>query len=389
MNMKKNKLISALLLAGNLFLCGCSQALPAQKTATVAPPQVTREEKIKKFISQMTAEEKVGQMLLAGLPGPDYDGTAQTLIQDYHVGGIIHFDRNLVSGEQIGALNGKLQGAAKETGHHIPLFIAVDQEGGQVVRMGDTLPDAPSAASIGETGNPELAKNWAAKTAVGLKQYGFNTNFAPVADLGFTNRRSYGTTASEVTPFVLGAIEGYKENKVLCSLKHFPGIGRAAIDPHNDTSEITATQKELASTDMVPFLTAINKLPHDSFMVMVSHLVYPAYEKVPASVSRVHLTNLLRKEWQYQGIIITDDMAMGGLANVYAPEEAGVLAIDAGADILLSCNPPMTPAIYRGFLQAVKSGEISEERINESVYRILSAKETLGIWQLDEASGIK
>jgi beta-N-acetylhexosaminidase len=130
-------------------------------------------------------------------------------------------------------------------------------------------------------------------------------------------------------------------------------------------------------------------MPHENFMVMVSHLVYPAYEKVPASVSRVFMTNVLRKEWQYKGIIITDDMAMGGLANVYAPEEMGVLAIDAGADMLLSCNPPMTPAIYQSVLAAVKNGDISQQRIDESVYRILSAKEILGIWQLDEASGIK
>ncbi len=389
MNMKKTKIISVALLIANFLFCGCSQALPAKEAKTQIAPKITREEKIKKFISQMTPEEKVGQMMIVGLPGSLYDETAQTVVGEYHVGGIIHFDRNLTSGEQIAALNKQLQGAAKETGHHIPLFIAVDQEGGQVVRMGDTLPNAPSAAALGETGQPAQAKDWAAKTALGIKKYGFNTNFAPVADLGFTNRRSYGSTAQEVTPFVLAAAEGYKENKVMCSLKHFPGIGRAAVDPHKDTSEITASQQELATTDLVPFLTVVNKMPQDNFMIMVSHLVYPAYEKVPASVSRMLLTNLLRKEWQYKGIIITDDMAMGGLANVYAPEEAGVLAIEAGADILLSCGPGMTPAIYTSVLQAVKNGDIPRQRIDESVYRILSAKEVLGIWQLDEADGIK
>jgi len=387
--MGKSKIWVTVLLCSNFLFCGCGQALPAQQTALATKPKITREEKIKKIISQMTPEEKVGQMMLVGLPGPNYDETAQTMVKEYHVGGIIQFDRNMISGKQIAAFNGQLQGAAKETGQHIPLFIAVDQEGGQVVRMGDTLPDAPSEASIGATGQPATAKEWAVKTAIGIKQHGFNTNFAPVADLGFTNQRSYGTTAQTVTPFVLAAVEGYKENNVMCALKHFPGIGRAAVDPHNDTSEITASQKDLAATDQIPFLTVINKMPHENFMVMVSHLVYPAYEKVPASVSRVFMTNVLRKEWQYKGIIITDDMAMGGLANVYAPEEMGVLAIDAGADMLLSCNPPMTPAIYQSVLAAVKNGDISQQRIDESVYRILSAKEILGIWQLDEASGIK
>ena len=374
----------------NFLFCGCGQVFPAQQAAIpVTEQKNTREAKIKKLISQMTPEEKVGQMMIVGLPDSQYGETAQTLIKDYHVGGIVQFDRNITSGEQILKLNGQLQSAAQTTGCRIPLFIAVDQEGGQVVRGGDILPAAPSAAAIGATRQPAIAKSWAVKTAEGLKQYGFNTNFAPVADLGFTNQRSYGNTAQKVTPFVLAAVEGYGDNKVMCALKHFPGIGRAAVDPHHDTSEIAVSQEELSATDQLPFLTVINKIPNEKFMVMVSHLVYPAYEKVPASVSRVLLTKVLRKVWQYKGIIITDDMAMGGLANVYAPEEMGILSVAAGTDILLSCNPSMTPAIYQSVVRAVKAGEIPQSRIDESVYRILSAKEDLGIWQLDEAGGIK
>ena len=387
--MKKNKMFSTLLLISSFLFCGCSQAGPVQPVPEQAPIKETKEEKIKKFISTMTPEEKVGQMFIVGLPGPEYDTKAQTFIQEYHVGGVIQFDRNLTSGEQTSKFNQKLQEAAGETGKKIPLFIAVDQEGGQVVRMGDTLPNAPSAADIGNTGQPLEAKNWAVRTAQGIKEYGFNTNFAPVADLGFTNRRSYGTTAQGVTPFVLAAVEGYKEQQVLCALKHFPGIGRAVVDPHKDTSEITASRQAMASTDLLPFLTVVNKEPAENFMIMVSHLVYPAYEKVPASVSRVLLTEVLRKEWNYQGLIITDDMAMGGLANVYAPEEMGLLVINAGADLLLSCNPDMTPALYQSVLQAVKNKEITINRLDESVYRILKVKEKLGIWQLDEGKGIK
>ena len=387
--MLKNKALTAALVASSLLFCGCSQAGPVKAPEAAPVVRESKETKIKKFISTMTPEEKVGQMMIVGLPESTYDTVAETVIKEYHVGGVVLFDRNLISGEQTLKLNQKLQTEAVASDKNIPLFIAVDQEGGQVVRMGDTLPNAPSAADIGNTGQPQEAKNWAVRTAEGIKKYGFNTNFAPVADLGFTNRRSYGTTAPAVTPFVLAAVEGYKDSKVLCSLKHFPGIGRAAVDPHNDTSEITASQKELADTDMVPFLTVVNKVPQDSFMIMVSHLVYPAYEQVPASVSRVLLTDVLRKHWKYEGIIITDDMAMGGLANVYAPEEAGVLAIDAGVDILLSCDPSMTPALYESVVKAVKNGEIPQERIDASVYRILAAKANLGIWQLDGASGIQ
>jgi len=355
-----------------LLLNGCSQAATPPKPSALE----LRQQKIQDLVAKMTVEEKVGQMMIVGIPGPTADTTALDMIRKYHVGGIIHFDRNLESPEQVEKLNVTLQSQAAAENMPIPLFICVDQEGGNVARMRDYLPVAPSAAAIGAQGNPQLARDWAVKTAEGLRKAGFNTNFAPVADLGFTNNRSYGTEAEQVIPFDKAAIEAYAANDFMCSLKHFPGIGRAPVDPHMDTSEIAGSQEELLATDMLPFRTVVEQEPNYDFMVMVSHLVYPAFEEVPASVSKVLLTDILRQKWGYKGIIITDDMAMGGLANVYPTEKMGILAVQAGVDILLSCdgNPDMTITIYNSVLEAVKAGTIPIEKINASVERILTAK---------------
>lgn len=389
--MKKAKggRIASLCLCLFLLVVGCKQGASSQ--VEPAPKVPTHAELLADYVSKMSVEAKVGQMLLVGILGTEYGSTAKNLVENLQVGGIIHFDRNLDEGTQVQSLNNNLQRGAKLTPNQIPLFIAVDQEGGQVARMRGTLLVAPAAASLGEIGNPKEVESWAVKTAVSLKQYGFNTNFAPVADLGLTNRRSYGTTPATVTPMVEAALEGYAQEKMMCSVKHFPGIGKMMVDPHLDTSNVNASRAELESNDMAPFLAMVNKRPADSFMIMVSHLVYPAFDKEPSSVSKVFLTDILRQQWQYQGVIITDDMAMGGLSKVYSNEVMGVKAVQAGVDILLSCSgdPTMTYTIYDKVLEAVKQGNISEERINASVRRILATKEAMGIWHLDTASAIK
>ncbi len=378
---RRGRLIMTLIF-GVFFFSGCTPGA----TVAVAPKLKvpTHEEKLQSYVQSLPLEVKVGQMLFVGIPGTDYDETASRLVEECHVGGVIHFDRNLISSGQVQDLNNKLQVGAKSKGQGIPLFIAVDQEGGQVARMRQSLVVAPSAASLGEVGEPEEVKLWAVKTAQSLKNHGFNTNFAPVADLGLTNRRSYGSTAETVTPMVEAALKGYEEAKLQCAIKHFPGIGKMLLDPHEDTSAINISRQELEAMDMAPFLAMVNKRPPRSYMIMVSHLVYPAFSKEPASVAPELLTEVLRKQWRYEGIIITDDMAMGGLSKVYSSEVMGIKAVDAGVDILLSCgaDPTMSYTIYREILNAAKAGRISSSRLDASVMRILAAKEAIGLWQL-------
>lgn len=372
------------------LLVGCKQEAASQAVA-VPVDKPSYEKRLADYVAKLPLEERVGQMMFVGIPGQDYDEVAKKLVEECHVGGVIHFDRNLATSDQVKALNQALQTGAQNTGAKIPLFISVDQEGGQVARMRDTLVVAPSAASLGAQGQPAAVREWAEKTAINLKEHGFNTNFAPVADLGLTSNRSYGNTPAEVTPMVEAAMDGYRAQRLMCSIKHFPGIGKMQVDPHYDTSAINVSKEELESNDMMPFLTVVNKRIPSTYMIMVSHPVYPAFDKEPASVSHVLLTDVLRNEWKYAGIIITDDMAMGGLTSVYSQEEMGPKAVAAGEDMLLSCSsdPTMSYAIYNGILAAVRSGTIKEESINASVVRILAAKEAIDIWHLDTASGIK
>jgi beta-N-acetylhexosaminidase len=213
-------------------------------------------------------------------------------------------------------------------------------------------------------------------TAAELKEMGINVNFAPVADVGSGDGRSYSKEPYEVLNFVKAAGEGYKERGLFYALKHFPGIGRGQVDSHIDRSEIPVTKEELMAQDLVPFKEIIANHSPENFMIMVSHLVYPALDKDhTASLSAEVQTKLLRKELGFNGIIITDSLEMGAVSKYGDFRDLGVQAIQAGADIALVCHEyPRQTAVYLGILDAVEKGVISEERINESVKRIVKMK---------------
>ena len=222
----------------------------------------------------------------------------------------------------------------------------------------------------------ELAKEWAMKISPKLKELGFNTNFAPVADLGSFKDRHYSNNPKIAADFVEQAAIGYEESGMLYSLKHFPGIGRGKTDTHKDTVVVDATLEQLNDADVAPFVRVINRNTNDKQMIMVSHVVYSKVSgQIPASLSPEIMTKLLRERLGYKGIIITDDMGMGAVSRHYKPGEAAVASVMAGADVVMSCH------IYENqketaeaLLSAVRSGKISEERINESLRRIIRAK---------------
>lgn len=371
------KTIVALCILCILSLTACA---PQEKQNKLPIKGNTPEEKIENLIAQMTLEQKVGQLFVVGFPGTTPDGVVLDLVQKYHVGGIAHYDRNLIKPEQVRALNAGLQKAAK-----IPLYVCVDQEGGQVARMRQYLPVAPSAEKIGRGNDTAVAKQWAIKTAKGFKNVGINTNFAPVADLGYTRERSYGNTVQEVTPFVIAAVQGYEECKINSVVKHFPGKGRALRDAHYNTVIIDASKNELLASDLRPFQTVVKKFDQRNYMLMVSHPFYTAFGNVPACASKELLTGLLRQEWGYQGLIITDDLVdMAGINQVYSLQEVGVKTFLAGVDILLcsSADTQKVIKVYEGVLAAAKQKQISEERINESVKRILLNKYAVSIMNI-------
>lgn len=340
------------------------------------------EDCVENMLQSMTLEEKIGQMVMIGIHGTDVDEESLFMLHQYHIGGIILFDRNMESQEQVRQLNAHLQ---EQAGEKLPLFIAVDEEGGVVARMKEQLPPPPSAQEIGETGNPENARLWAEKTARALRNIGFNVNFAPVADIGTGRGRSFGNTPAVVTDFVQSAADGYEQENFIYCLKHFPGLGRGKVDTHLDSTVVDVSRQELMGWDVIPFQSIIREKNPADYFIMVNHATFSKMEEgTPASISRVIQTDLLRRELGYRGVIITDDIAMGALSKHYTPTDIALRAVRAGADIVLSCHVYQNGAdVYLRLLEAVEKGEISEERINESLRRILRVK----LSHLAEASG--
>ena len=332
----------------------------------------TLDEKVEGIVVNMTPAEKVGQMMMIGIQGDTVTDDSLYMLHQYHIGGVILFDRNLVSAEQTKKLNEDLQVQAEEK---VPLFIGIDEEGGDVVRGRSFIQPPSSQRQIGAAGDLTAAEGAANRTAKELRELGFNVNFAPVADVG-TSSRSFSTDPETVKKFVLASVQGYEKNRMIYAMKHFPGIGRSTVDSHKDVSEITASRERLAASDIVPFKAVIDVAQPEDYFILVSHLKYPAYDADnPASLSKAVQTDLLRGELGYRGIIVTDDMEMGAVAKYASFRDVGVRAVQAGADIVLVCHEYAHETdVYLGLLDAVESGEIPMERIDESVRRIVKAK---------------
>lgn len=344
-----------------------------QDKQQIKQENLTIDEKVDKTVESMSQTEKLGQMVMIGIQGTKVDDDSLYMLHQFHMGGVILFDRNMDSLEQVKQLTSDLQAQSNEK---VPLFIGIDEEGGDVVRMAEKLTPPPSQKEIGATGDIEQARTWAIKTAKSLKDMGINVNFAPVADVGSNDKRSYSTDTNTVIDFVRAATKGYQQENIIYSLKHFPGIGKGKVDSHVDSSNIDVVKEVLMTEDIIPFKTIIDENDPNDYFILVSHLKYPALdEEYPASLSSKIMTDLLRNEFGYKGIIITDDMEMGAVANHNDFRSIGVKAVKAGADIVLVCHEyEHQQEVYLGLLDAVNSGEISQERIDESVKRIIKVK---------------
>ena len=327
-----------------------------------------------KMAAGMSLEEKIGQMLLIGIDGTEIDEGALSMLRDYHVGGVILFDRNMNNKYQVTGLNANLQRLNKEY-NKLPLYLCVDQEGGMVARMKQGLTVAPAAARIAEQGTPEDARRWAYQTAMELETIGFNVNFAPVLDIGIPYGRSYGHDAASVSKFTEAACRGYDQAGIIYSLKHFPGMGKSEVDPHTEQYRITASKEILLQEDTIPFKNIIQNFDNQDFMVMVGHLIYTGLDTLPASVSPQVINNFLRNELGFQGIVITDDMEMGALTSMYGFREMGVAAVQAGVDVLLVChNYEHQQQVYQGVLEAVKTNKLTTAAIDAAAVRIVENK---------------
>lgn len=349
---------------------GCGQS--AEPKSEVKNP--TLHDAAVKMVAGMSLEEKIGQMLLIGIDGTEIDEGALSMLRDYHVGGVILFDRNMNNKYQVTGLNANLQRLNKEY-NKLPLYLCVDQEGGMVARMKQGLTVAPAAARIAEQGTPEDARRWAYQTAMELETIGFNVNFAPVLDIGIPYGRSYGHDAASVSKFTEAACRGYDQAGIIYSLKHFPGMGKSEVDPHTEQYRITASKEILLQEDTIPFKNIIQNFDNQDFMVMVGHLIYTGLDTLPASVSPQVINNFLRNELGFQGIVITDDMEMGALTSMYGFREMGVAAVQAGVDVLLVChNYEHQQQVYQGVLEAVKTNKLTTAAIDAAAVRIVENK---------------
>ena len=349
---------------------GCGQS--AEPKSEVKNP--TLHDAAVKMVADMSLEEKTGQMLLIGIDGTEIDEGALSMLRDYHVGGVILFDRNMNNKYQVTGLNANLQRLNKEY-NKLPLYLCVDQEGGMVARMKQGLTVAPAAARIAEQGTPEDARRWAYQTAMELETIGFNVNFAPVLDIGIPYGRSYGHDAASVSKFTEAACRGYDQAGIIYSLKHFPGMGKSEVDPHTEQYRITASKEILLQEDTIPFKNIIQNFDNQDFMVMVGHLIYTGLDTLPASVSPQVINNFLRNELGFQGIVITDDMEMGALTSMYGFREMGVAAVQAGVDVLLVChNYEHQQQVYQGVLEAVKTNKLTTAAIDAAAVRIVENK---------------
>lgn len=339
--------------------------------------------KVKDMMTDMTLEQKIGQLFIVNLEDVN-NGLATTVftedikknINKYNVGGIILFQNNIKDREQLKLLTNNIQNNS-----NIPLFISVDEEGGIVSRLSDIpsmkVTKFENMADIGEKEDYNRAYIVGDTIGKEINELGFNLDFAPVADV-ITNpnnteigRRSFGSDPEIVANMVKEVVKGLQENNVSATLKHFPGHGGSEENSHNEFSYTPQTLEGMRKTEFLPFISGIEE---DVDFIMISHISAPNVtgDNTPSSLSKTIITDLLRKELGYENIVTTDALNMKAISNYYSPKDAAIKAINAGADVLL-----MTPDfknVYDHVLESVQNGTISEERINESVERILKVK---------------
>lgn len=328
-------------------------------------------------MSQLTLKQAIGQLFMVGIGGTEVDSDFESLVKRWHVGNIVLFARNLTDGDQATELTQSLQDLIEpETTR--PAFISADQEGGIVLRLVQGATPFPGNMAVGATGRPAYAEQIAYAIGVELLSLGINMNLAPVLDINNNRKnpvigvRSFGTKPEQVAQLGTAAVRGYHRAGIACVAKHFPGHGDSEVDSHSSLPTIARELDELAVCELVPFKEAIDS---GLSAVMTAHIAFPALDTVPATLSHTILTTILRKRMGFKGLILTDSMRMAGVTSQYGPEQAAVMALKAGCDMLLySAMGAVEERAIKAVHDAVASGELSEERIYQSVQRIEAAK---------------
>lgn len=357
-----------------------------------AQPTPTLEQQAQNLLESMSLREKVLQMFLVtpeqltGVSGSVTRAgeTTRAALEEYPVGGVVYFAKNLRTPDQVKQMLSDIQDMAP-----LGLFLAVDEEGGSVARMGNN-------SAMGMTRFPDMGEIKSASmayyvgTTIGgeLGEYGFNLDFAPVADVDSNpdnpviGSRAFSSDPQTAAELVAACTDGFLDSGILCTLKHFPGHGDTDTDSHSGAAVSDKSLEDLETCELLPFQAGIDA---GAQLVMVSHISLPAVtgDMTPSSLSYEITTVLLRDELGFDGLTITDSMSMQAITDSYTADEAAVKAIQAGIDIILM--PEDLDAAVQGVLSAVADGTITEQRIDESVLRILQVKLEQGICPMSSA----
>jgi len=343
-------------------------------------------DEIQAAIAGMTLEEKVGQLVIAGIDGYSPDENTRQLIEKYSVGGFILFKKNIQSSQQLSALLNSLK-EANAGQEKIPLFLSVDEEGGRVSRLPQEFMKFPSNKIIGNKKDKAICYRIGSILGEELGAFGFNMDFAPVLDINSNPKnpvigdRSFGTAPDLVSGLGLETMRGIQSENVISVVKHFPGHGDTSVDSHVGLPKVNHTLERLQSFELLPFKNAID---NGADAVMVAHILLPKLDAGnPASFSKAVITDLLRNTMNFQGVVITDDFTMGAVTENFDMGESAVKSIQAGGDIVLVCHGfENQERVLKALLEAARDGRISDGRLDESVYRVLELKEKYALTDL-------
>ncbi len=394
--------LCAALVAGLLCGCGGEETTQVQEEPPIQEePGAMEPERLgaaETLLAQLTTEEKVGQLFFVqpealeavaaegsqtAANGTVTTASSQALaaLADYPVGGIIFFGGNVETPSQLADLMVSLSRHAE-----VPLVFSVDEEGGTVARIGNNgsfgVETFPDMADIGATGDPAQAQAVGQSIGTYLRELGFQLDFAPVADVNTNPNnpvigdRAFHSDPEQAAMMVSAAVDGFHQGGVACTLKHFPGHGDTAQDSHYGYASSDKTWEEMRTCELYPFQAGIAA---GADAVMVSHITTPnaTSDGLPASLSYEMITEKLRGELRFQRLVVTDSLAMEAITDSYSAAEASLMAFQAGADVLLM--PADLGEAYDALLAAVQDGTISQERLDESVLRILQLKENYGL----------
>lgn len=339
--------------------------------------ETPKQASVSETIKNMSIDEKLGQMIFAGISGKEIDEGAERLIEEYKVGGIIVNGKNIATPKQTVAYINALK--SLNNLNKIPLFFGIDQEGGRIAKLPGDLMPMPTNLEIGQKNNPSLSFEIGSLLGKLVKAYGFNINFAPVLDVNSNpdnpviGDRSFGDNPNLVSELGIETMKGLKSESVIPTIKHFPGHGDTSVDSHVELPTVQKSLAELEKLELIPFREAIVA---GADIVMVAHILLPKVDPdYPSSMSKNIITDLLRDKLEFNGVVITDDMTMEAIAGNFDLGRAAVTSVQAGSDIIMVAhgNDNMIKVIS-ALKEAVENGEIEEERINESVTRILQLK---------------